>query len=165
MKDDRLYLIHISESVARMEEYVRGGRHAFLSSTLIQDAVVRNLQTLAESSRRLSDDLKSRHPDIDWRGIAGLRNVLVHDYLGTDSNGSGTSWNATFRRSDAGWAPSWRRSAPLPDPAGERPQTHRQRASGARKRPSRETVGHARASSIFSRTFAAVTGGNRRSRL
>lgn len=84
MKDDRLYLIHMSECIARIEEYVRGGREAFMASTLVQDGVVRNLQVLAESSRRLSDAIKAKHPEVDWRGIAGFRNVLVHDYLGVD---------------------------------------------------------------------------------
>jgi uncharacterized protein with HEPN domain len=84
IKDDRLYLIHISEAIGRIEEYVSGGREDFNSSMLIQDAVIRNLQTLAESSQRLSEDFKDRHCEIDWRGLAGLRNVLVHDYLGVD---------------------------------------------------------------------------------
>ena len=84
MKDDRLYLLHIGEAIGRIEEYVHGGREAFLASTLVQDAVLRNLQTLTESSQRLSDELKAQHPEVDWRGMAGLRNVLVHDYLGVD---------------------------------------------------------------------------------
>ncbi|MBL7140516.1 MAG: DUF86 domain-containing protein [Planctomycetes bacterium] len=84
MTDDRLYLIHIQEAVARIEEYVQGGREAFMQSRLIQDAVIRNLQTLAESTQRLSGEFKHQHPDMDWRAIAGLRNVLVHDYLGVD---------------------------------------------------------------------------------
>jgi uncharacterized protein with HEPN domain len=42
------------------------------------------LQTLAESSRRLGDAVKARHPDVDWPGLAGFRNFLVHDYLGGD---------------------------------------------------------------------------------
>ena len=84
MKDDRLYLIHISECIARIEEYVREGRETFLGSRLTQDAVIRNLQVMAESAQRLSDDLKTRHSEIDWRSISGFRNVLVHDYLGVD---------------------------------------------------------------------------------
>ena len=84
MKDDKLYLIHISECISRMEQYVTGGREEFLKSTLVQDAVLRNLQVLAESTQRLSDSLKSQHAKIDWRAIAGFRNVLVHDYLGVD---------------------------------------------------------------------------------
>lgn len=85
MKDDRLYLIHISECIERIESYVAGkDRKAFLNSTLIQDAVVRNLQTLAESTQRLSDQAKEEADEIDWFKIAGFRNVLVHDYLGLD---------------------------------------------------------------------------------
>jgi uncharacterized protein with HEPN domain len=43
---------------------------------------VRNLQTLAQSAQRLSDTIKNSHPEVNWRGMAGFRNVLVHDYLG-----------------------------------------------------------------------------------
>ncbi len=55
-----------------------------MESELVQDAVVRNLQTMAESSQRLSDEIKDTQPQIDWRAIAGFRNVLAHDYLGLD---------------------------------------------------------------------------------
>ncbi len=44
--------------------------------------MLRELQTLAESTERLSEEFKSRHPQIPWRNIAGFRNILVHDYLG-----------------------------------------------------------------------------------
>ena len=84
MKDNTLYLVHIRECINRIEQYVQGGREAFLRSTLVQDAVVRNLQVLAESTQRLSDDFKARHPHVDWRALAGFRNVLVHEYLGVD---------------------------------------------------------------------------------
>ena len=80
MKDDRLYLLHIAECV--VEQYIRGGRSEFLQDTKTQDSVLRNLQTLAESTQRLSKSFKEKHPAIDWRGLAGLRNILVHDYLG-----------------------------------------------------------------------------------
>jgi uncharacterized protein with HEPN domain len=46
--------------------------------------VVRNLQTLSESSQRLSDEVKNTQSHIDWRAITGFRNVLVHDYMGLD---------------------------------------------------------------------------------
>jgi uncharacterized protein with HEPN domain len=46
--------------------------------------VLRNLQTMAESTQRLSDALRAAHPEIDWRRMAGFRNVLVHNYLGID---------------------------------------------------------------------------------
>jgi uncharacterized protein with HEPN domain len=85
MKDDKLYLIHIRECIERVEKYTaEGGKGAFLVSTLIQDAVMRNLQTMAESTQRLSNATKEAHPGVDWYRISGFRNVLVHGYLGVD---------------------------------------------------------------------------------
>lgn len=84
MKDDRVYLRYIQECIRRLEENISGGRQQFMSSHTLQDAVLRSLQTLAESAQRLSDQAKSRRPEIPWRAIAGFRNVLVHNYLGID---------------------------------------------------------------------------------
>jgi len=82
VRHDRLYVLHVIECVQRIGRYCQNGEEAFRESQLVQDAVLRNLQTLAESTQRISDQLKSLHPEIDWRAIAGFRNVLVHDYLG-----------------------------------------------------------------------------------
>lgn len=85
MKDDKLYLIHISESVDRIEAYTANlDFSAFKKQVMVQDAVLRNLQVLAESTQRLSEDFKSCNPEIEWYKIAGIRNILVHDYLGVD---------------------------------------------------------------------------------
>jgi uncharacterized protein with HEPN domain len=84
MKDDRAYLLHILECVRRIEEDTAGGRDGFLASHTLQDAVLRNLQTLAESTQRLSETIKAMRPEIEWVRIAAFRNVLVHDYLGVD---------------------------------------------------------------------------------
>jgi uncharacterized protein with HEPN domain len=91
MKDDRLYLIHIKECIERIESYIgNADKRKFLNSTLLQDAVIRNLQVLAESTQHLSDEAKDRRQDIDWYKISGFRNILVHDYLGLDLD---TVWN------------------------------------------------------------------------
>jgi uncharacterized protein with HEPN domain len=84
MKDDTVYLRHIQECIGRIEENGREGRERFMASHTLQDAVIRNLQTMAESTQRLSDDLKARRPEVEWHRIAAFRNVLVHDYLGID---------------------------------------------------------------------------------
>jgi len=84
VKDDRLHVGHILKCIGRIEGYCQGGREVFLSTELVQDGVLRNLQTLAESTKRLSEQTKSRFPGIDWRAVSGFRNVLVHDYLGID---------------------------------------------------------------------------------
>jgi uncharacterized protein with HEPN domain len=67
MKDDKLYLIHISECIARIEQYTAEGKDTFFADTKTQDAVLRNLQVLAESVKTLSDSLKTSYPDVDWR--------------------------------------------------------------------------------------------------
>lgn len=81
---DRLLLEHIHESLRRIDDYTGGKANRFRSSTLVQDAVLRNLQTLAESTQRLSTAIKKKEPAIPWRQIAGFRNVITHDYLGID---------------------------------------------------------------------------------
>ena len=65
------------------DEYVES-KEFFYDSRLVQDAVIRNLQVMAESSQRLSDEIKSQYPDVPWNDISGFRNILVHDYLGID---------------------------------------------------------------------------------
>ncbi len=51
---------------------------------MVQDAVLRRLETLADAASRLPDDLKGRHPDIPWREVQSFRNVAAHDYTGID---------------------------------------------------------------------------------
>ncbi|HIJ54119.1 MAG TPA: DUF86 domain-containing protein [Planctomycetes bacterium] len=84
MKDDTVYLRHVQECIRRIEENVAEGQGRFLASHTLQDAVLRNLQTMAESTQRLSEDMKAKYPDVEWRRITAFRNVLVHDYLGID---------------------------------------------------------------------------------
>jgi uncharacterized protein with HEPN domain len=84
LEADRALLLHIADCIARILEYTAGDQATFMDSRLVQDAVIRNLQTMAESTQRLSDALKSTEPDIPWRDIAGFRNVLTHGYLSLD---------------------------------------------------------------------------------
>lgn len=81
---DLVYLSHMIECINRVFEYCEGGESSFRQSRLIQDAVIRNLQTMAESSQRLSDSTKAIASDVPWRAISGFRNIIVHDYLGVD---------------------------------------------------------------------------------
>ena len=77
MKEDRLYIQHVLDCVRRISRYCEGGRDAFRESELIQDAVLRNLQTLAESTQRISDHLKAHHPEVDWRAICRIQKRSV----------------------------------------------------------------------------------------
>ena len=81
---DRVLLTHMRECIDRIREYTAGERSRFDTSRLVQDAVIRNLQTLTESSQRLSENIKATEPQVPWRELAGFRNVIVHGYLGID---------------------------------------------------------------------------------
>jgi len=82
MKDDRVYLRHILDAIGKIESYAAVGHDVFMSDSHWQDAVIRQLEIIGEAAKNLSADLRSRHPDIPWRRIAGLRDVLIHDYMG-----------------------------------------------------------------------------------
>ncbi len=82
-KDNSVYIEHMLSCIHRINEYV-DSKEQFYDSRLVQDAVVRNLQIMAESSQRLPDYIKDEHHAIPWNNIAGFRNILVHDYLGVD---------------------------------------------------------------------------------
>jgi uncharacterized protein with HEPN domain len=84
LKSDRLYLQHILDCISRVRTYTSAGREAFLGDAMQQDAVLRNLQILSESTQRISDETKRLTESVEWRTISGFRNVLVHDYLGID---------------------------------------------------------------------------------
>ena len=81
---DRVLLAHMRDCLDRIREYTNGERVRFDASRLVQDAVIRNLQTLTESSQRLSNEIEATEPQIPWRELAGFRNVIVHGYLGVD---------------------------------------------------------------------------------
>jgi uncharacterized protein with HEPN domain len=84
LEADRVLLAHMRDCLDRILEYTNAERARFDASRLVQDAVIRNLQTLAESSQRLSTEIKGTEPQIPWRELSGFRNVIVHGYLGVD---------------------------------------------------------------------------------
>lgn len=84
MKETRVLIEHALDCIGRIQNYTSGGKSAFMSSGLIQDAVVRNLQVMCESVSRIPESVRTVNDEIEWRGISGLRNILVHDYLGVD---------------------------------------------------------------------------------
>lgn len=86
MTRDRLYLHHILDALKKIEAYVAVGRTVFLTTTHWQDAVIRQLEIVGEATKRLSSNLCASHPEVPWRRIAGLRDVLIHNYMGVDIN-------------------------------------------------------------------------------
>lgn len=81
MSRDRDYAADILLAARLALSYVEGVTHgAFLDDTMRQDAVVRELLIIGEAAKRLSDEFKASHPNIPWRQMAGMRDVLVHAY-------------------------------------------------------------------------------------
>jgi uncharacterized protein with HEPN domain len=84
VKDDKLYIIHIQESIELIFQYTTEGRGFFLRDRKTQDAVVRNLEIIGEAAKRVSEKTRSLSTSVQWKRIAGLRDVLIHQYEGVD---------------------------------------------------------------------------------
>lgn len=83
-KDPRVYLAHILECIEKVERFTGGGKEDFLRNDMVQDAVVRNFEVIGEAAKRLDDAYRLAHPEVPWRALAGLRDVLIHQYEGVD---------------------------------------------------------------------------------
>ena len=84
-KKESIYIGHILECIAKIEDYVSSiTEEEFSSNGLIQDAVIRNFEIIGEATKHLNIEFRDRHPDILWRRMAGMRDILIHDYLGID---------------------------------------------------------------------------------
>jgi uncharacterized protein with HEPN domain len=84
VKDDQVYLFHIRDAIDRALNYSSAGKSAFLADSKTQDAVIRNLEVVGEAVKNLSDTLKSRHPKIPWKRVAGMRDKMIHEYFGVN---------------------------------------------------------------------------------
>jgi uncharacterized protein with HEPN domain len=84
VKRDRPYLQHIIDAIDSIRKYTRDGRDAFMRDAKTQDAVIRKFEVIGEATKRLTAETKARRPDIAWREIAGLRDVLIHNYMGVN---------------------------------------------------------------------------------
>jgi uncharacterized protein with HEPN domain len=85
MRDDRLRLEDVRDSIEQIEKYSVRGRQAFNSDELIQVWILHHLGIIGEACRGLSDAFRLRHPDEIWSNAISLRNVLVHHYFGIDN--------------------------------------------------------------------------------
>ena len=82
MNQNIVYLCHIRDAINKIENYASVVERVFLETFHWQDAVIRNLEIIGEATKRLSAKLKADNSTIPWREIAGLRDVLIHDYMG-----------------------------------------------------------------------------------
>ena len=82
-KDSKVYLDDILESIEKIERYTKTLSYKqFSDNELVIDAVIRNLAIIGEAVKKLPSEIKKEHPEIEWKKIAGLRDVLIHEYSG-----------------------------------------------------------------------------------
>ena len=84
MTGDAVYLRHILDAIAKIETYTAIGERGFLAESHWHDATIRQLEIIGEAPKRLSTSTKDRYPHVPWRRMAGLRDVLIHNYFGVD---------------------------------------------------------------------------------
>ena len=85
MKDNTLYLGHIKDAIDKIESYVCGvDFDHFASNDMMIDAVVRELAIIGEATNNLSDSFRKNNPEIPFRDIIDMRNILIHDYAGVN---------------------------------------------------------------------------------
>lgn len=83
-RNDGLFLLHIAEALDKVQRYTQSGKETFLRDSMIQDAVIRNFEIVGEAVKGLSAALRKKHPEVDWAGMAGFRDILIHQYFGID---------------------------------------------------------------------------------
>jgi len=84
VKDPRIPLAQILECLDRIRRYTGGGKAAFERDSMVRDAVIRNFEIIGEAAKRVPGEYREKHPHVPWRGMAGFRDLLIHQYEGID---------------------------------------------------------------------------------
>ncbi len=85
-RDSKVYLDDILEATRKITVYTSSlSKAEFLEDEKTLDAVVRNLEVIGEAVKKLPENLRAKHSAVEWKKIAGLRDILIHEYFGLDA--------------------------------------------------------------------------------
>ena len=84
MTGDSVYLQHILDSIVKIQAYTAVGEEQFFAEPHWQDAVIRQLEIIGEAAKHVSAEYRVLNPEIPWRRMSGMRDVLIHNYMGVD---------------------------------------------------------------------------------
>jgi len=84
-KEPKIFIEHILQCIEHLEQYLKGiTKTEFLDSVQLQDAVIRRIEIIGEAVKNIPKQVKNKYPDIAWKEIAGMRDILIHEYFGVD---------------------------------------------------------------------------------
>ena len=85
MKDDLAYIEHIFDAISNIKDYTQDmNRSDFGRNRMAQDAVIRNIEIIGEATKNISHEMRMTYYEIPWKMMAGMRDKLIHDYMGVD---------------------------------------------------------------------------------
>ena len=84
-RNELLFLKDILQSISNIEKFSRGlTKEKFMKNTLKQSAIIRQFEIIGEAVKSISSSTRQKYPEIEWRKIAGSRDIFIHSYFMVD---------------------------------------------------------------------------------